>query len=1265
MGEKKFPNTNFFSNNSSNTANNVETNNKRNSNSKLTSAPEFLDDNSVGNVNAEQINDNHELGNENNDELINKSSTPLSDHIENPISNSSNTMNIPEFIDPGITIPIYEETIDDMDIQQPQKLGSYRARAGKFSNTLSNLLPSISAKLHHSKKNNKNITNVNNNSSTNVGNSSSESSIIFSNSPDTTIKPNTGFFNKSSNNNNNNTTNNISTNTNNNLSTSPNISSTNSTPFKQTIAKKIKFGRFSPSKDPIIFPNSTNHILDLPRTSNDSFTYANVQSQTPLNNGLTSTSNKISRTRHNTMSSQLTNMSSIGPQSGTIWSNNNNDAISQHLLHLADPTATLNNTLTVSNSNNHDINPMNTNNTNTNNLSIPTHNNKGNRQRSASNASSIYLDAPLYDQQSFGRPRASSTFTYRNDIESIPPVNTATTNLNNNNTFNDNSNANIPYVCDDVDPVSLNWVSTDINVPSINQLNNLLPTNTISISNVYPLQQQQPYLTNTVNLTSTSLATLCSKFGEVKSARALRDVNIALVEFETVQSAVKALTALQGKEVSMVGMPSTVCFAKILPMHTHQSSTSIGSGAKEVFNQSSPQSLLQEQLLNGSVTFQQQGSVSVPMFNNHQLQQYYQSNQFIPQNQMHYQNQSQGQTPYQNYQQQIQVSPHLSHHYNHSYNQSASQIVVEKELCPFPLPPPNVSDEKSKVEELIFSFESRSDRKIVEGLLNRAYNFKGTSETTNYGPLPESIDNKLFDPPKLREIRKNIDNNVYSNLDLEQLALCMLDELPELSSDYLGNTVVQKLFESSSDIIKDIMLRKSNKYLTSMGVHKNGTWACQKMITMARTPRQINLIVEGLHDYCVPLLTDQFGNYVIQCVLKFGSTWNNFIFESIVANFWTIVQNRYGARAVRACLEAHDIVTTEQTLILSGLIVFYAHYLATNNNSTLLLTWFLDTCVFPKRYSILVPRLVPRMVQLCCHRLASLTVLKILNFRGDNEARTTTLHAIFGDYHQDEPPEALRLILNDTNNGPTFIYKVLSMPLLEDDVRIHVVKQVCKVVKEIPSAQQHRRLMEEIGLSTSANIGINDIGNNGNTSNTNNNNTTTATSKGNIMPVGINVNGVSLANNNNGGGNVNATVTGRKSISQVFSNDSPQKHMRGISISSVLSNNSRHSVFNSGSNDVGQPSNTTSTYSTYYSNYPGSFPNSNISPANNKSNNNNYNNKNVAYSNTNVDDIASHLDMFYLNNGTHISLPQLSVTNQDKNITMPEPSAKNNHPTEN
>ena len=178
----------------------------------------------------------------------------------------------------------------------------------------------------------------------------------------------------------------------------------------------------------------------------------------------------------------------------------------------------------------------------------------------------------------------------------------------------------------------------------------------------------------------------------------------------------------------------------------------------------------------------------------------------------------------------------------------------EKEQCPFPLPPPNVNDKEDSLREIIELFNAKADEYQINSLIKKSLNHRGTSDTQNFGPLPEPLSVREFDPPKLRELRKSIDSNLFSDLEIEQLAIAMLDELPELSSDYLGNTIVQKLFEHSSDIIKDIMLRKTSKYLTSMGVHKNGTWACQKMITMAHTPRQIMQVMQGVKDYCTPLI---------------------------------------------------------------------------------------------------------------------------------------------------------------------------------------------------------------------------------------------------------------------------------------------------------------------------------------------------------------------------------------------------------------------------
>ena len=191
--------------------------------------------------------------------------------------------NIPEVIDPGITIPIFEEDVDAMSLEQPQKLGSYRARAGKFSNTLSNLLPSISAKLHHSKKQGKGAgadpnASTPDSSESAIGNLSAKSSQMFMMNTDQGMP-----------------------------SMAAAVAADMGPPRPAHVegfsARGATQDNTTPPRDAdklVHFPESTEYLISRPRTSNDSF-----------GNNLP---RQISRTRNNTMSSQITSISSIVPK---------------------------------------------------------------------------------------------------------------------------------------------------------------------------------------------------------------------------------------------------------------------------------------------------------------------------------------------------------------------------------------------------------------------------------------------------------------------------------------------------------------------------------------------------------------------------------------------------------------------------------------------------------------------------------------------------------------------------------------------------------------------------------------------------------------------------------------------------------------------------------------------------------------------------------------------------------------------------------------
>lgn len=225
----------------------------------------------------------------------------------------------------------------------------------------------------------------------------------------------------------------------------------------------------------------------------------------------------------------------------------------------------------------------------------------------------------------------------------------------------------------------------------------------------------------------------------------------------------------------------------------------------------------------------------------------------------------------------------------------------------------------------------------------------------------------------------------------------------------------------------------------------------------------MSMIVNNLHAYTVPLFLDQYGNYVLQCCLKFGSPFNDFIFETMLSQMWDIAQGRYGARAMRACLESHH-ATKEQQRMLAAAIALHSVQLATNANGALLLTWFLDTCTFPNRRTVLAPQLVPNLVHLCTHKVAYLTVLKVINQKLEPEARDEILQALF--FSQND--ETLEAILSDHACGATLIFKVLTTPFFDESIRSQVVENVRNVLLRLKAqpAQGYKRLMDEVGLST-------------------------------------------------------------------------------------------------------------------------------------------------------------------------------------------------------
>lgn len=373
---------------------------------------------------------------------------------------------------------------------------------------------------------------------------------------------------------------------------------------------------------------------------------------------------------------------------------------------------------------------------------------------------------------------------------------------------------------------------------------------------------------------------------------------------------------------------------------------------------------------------------------------------------------------------------------------------------------PDLSKAKSEMLQMVHEFgASAEERYSVEDSIDAAIAFEAFED--EIPSIAEPSQARVHDAPRLRDIRKRIDNNAMTQAEIEEIALGMLPEIAELASDYLGNTVVQKLFEFCSESLKEQMLSQIAPHLAQIGVHKNGTWAAQKIIDVCKAPNQVEMIVNHLRPSTVALFLDQYGNYVLQGCLRFGYPNNNFIFETMLSRMWDIAQGRFGARAMRACLESHHATKSQQRM-LAAAIALHSVQLATNPNGALLLTWFLDTCNLPHRRAALAPRLVPHLVTLCTHKVAYLTVLKVINQRIETEARDTVLNALFA-----EDEKILEDILSDHQCGATLIFKVLTTPCFDDSQRSEVVQKVRNVLLrlKVTGSQGYKRLMDEVGLS--------------------------------------------------------------------------------------------------------------------------------------------------------------------------------------------------------
>ncbi|KAJ2303345.1 hypothetical protein IWW52_005581, partial [Coemansia sp. RSA 2704] len=253
---------------------------------------------------------------------------------------------------------------------------------------------------------------------------------------------------------------------------------------------------------------------------------------------------------------------------------------------------------------------------------------------------------------------------------------------------------------------------------------------------------------------------------------------------------------------------------------------------------------------------------------------------------------------------------------------------------------------------------------------------------------------------RLRELRKLLEAGAGQprDDDFDRAARELLPHAVELCTDYVGNVLVQKLAERASPAQRLALVQRVAPQMAAIGVHKNGTWAVQKLIDCADAGEQRRLIVRHLRAHTPQLLLDQLGNYVVQGCLKFGAAGpadesNQFVFDAIHARCVEVAHGRFGARAVRTCLESPHASRLQQKLVAVALVT-NAAALATNANGHLLITWLLDASRFQGRMRVLAHQLAPHLRYLATHKLGASAICKLVDQAFEPDARDLILNTL-------------------------------------------------------------------------------------------------------------------------------------------------------------------------------------------------------------------------------------------------------------------------------
>lgn len=285
--------------------------------------------------------------------------------------------------------------------------------------------------------------------------------------------------------------------------------------------------------------------------------------------------------------------------------------------------------------------------------------------------------------------------------------------------------------------------------------------------------------------------------------------------------------------------------------------------------------------------------------------------------------------------------------------------------------------------------------------LMRASNFKTTQAPTQltFASITASSEEataaeELIDGIKLRELRRTVENSPEEIPAILEKLLKATD-LKELAVDSYGNILLQKIVERAQAREQFLILNSLKGVVSEIAMNKNGTWVIQKLVTTAADFSVQSETIAELKDRTLELLEDQFGNYVIQCILAAGLPFDDenlkLVTEKIIQNSRKLAVGKFSSRALKSILDSSNL---ERQKMIAQALAKESVLLSVDPNGAVVIQWILDS-ELPGKTGLITGQLQGRLAQVSLTKQGGVIVARIIGSSDEPNYRDSAILELY------------------------------------------------------------------------------------------------------------------------------------------------------------------------------------------------------------------------------------------------------------------------------